>query len=232
MSSFIKAQKSNQKVHRERKNVLSNGFLERKKDYKARSNEYNRRKEILSKLRKKALDKNPDEFFFRMKSSKLIDGVHYDIRKDDDELQPEELQLMQTQDLNYINYKHSIDRNKVEKLRGQLHWLDSDPERPKNNHIIFVENRKQKKFEQNRLEAEAASSHRFRSDKDDNSDEVKELKYRRLRNKIDREQFLRLLATKMQIKKQLLNKNEKAIKIKKGRKNSAPVYQWKMERKK
>ncbi|OTF84130.1 U3 small nucleolar RNA-associated protein 11-like protein, partial [Euroglyphus maynei] len=36
MRSFLKAQKSRQRLHRERVNVLDKGFLERKKDYQTR----------------------------------------------------------------------------------------------------------------------------------------------------------------------------------------------------
>src|SRR5690606_31291787 len=64
------------------------------------------------------------------------------------------------------------------------------------------------------------------------SNKVKALKYRQLENKIKREEFLKSLSSKMQMKKNLLNKNESAKKVKKGTANAPPVYKWKTERKK
>ncbi|KAH7645857.1 putative U3 small nucleolar RNA-associated protein 11 [Dermatophagoides farinae] len=242
MSSFMKAQKSRQRLHRERVNVLDKGFLERKKDYQTRAAEYNRRKDIFTKLRKKALDKNPDEFFFRMKSSNLIDGIHYDHRKDE-ELSKEELQLMQTQDLNYVKYKRSIDMKKIPKLQSELHLLDPDKRKRKNKHIFFVDDKKEKKnfdiAQRMKLDNQSLNkgSHFVpnQSISDEDllaSNQIRDLKYRRLNNKIDRETLLRGVSDKMRIKKQLLNRKESAKKIKKGTNNKFPVYEWKIERKK
>lgn len=235
MSSFAKAIKTNQRTHRERVNVLSKGFLERKKDYQTRAREYNRRKEIFTKLRKKALDKNPDEFFFRMKSSQLIDGIHYDKRKDDDEYTPEELQLMQSQDINYVNFKRSIDLKKIPKLQSELHYLDEDPNKPRNTHTFFVENHQEKAnvFNKikNTLTKSSVGKEMCENEELASLNEIKEMKYRRLYNKINREQFLKSLTLKMQIKRQLLNPKEQAKKISKGNNKKPPVYQWKMQRK-
>ncbi|KAH9422084.1 UTP11-like, U3 small nucleolar ribonucleoprotein [Dermatophagoides pteronyssinus] len=240
MGSFVKAQKSRQRLHRERVNVLDKGFLERKKDYQTRAAEYNRRKNIFTKLRKKVLDKNPDEFFFRMKSSNLIDGIHYDHRKDE-ELSTEELQLMHTQDLNYVNYKRSIDLKKIPKLQSELHLLDANKRKQKNKHIIFVDNDNEKKnfniAKHMKLDNQSLNkdSH-FKPNQSINNDDLKasnqakDIKYRRLKNKINRETLLHNVSEKMMIKKQLLNKKESAKKIKTNKKNT--IYQWKMERKK
>lgn len=245
MSSLDKAIKSKQRLHRERVNVLSKGFLERKKDYKVRAAEFHRRQEIITKLRKKTLDKNPDEFFFQMKSSKLVDGVHYQIRKDDDELSPEELQLMQTQDLSYINFKRSIDQRKIEKLQSELHLINCT-DKPRNKHIFFVEKTKDKK-KVNFAERMNVDSNLLAmgfnianpialsnvSVKDiEASTEVKDLKYRRLENKMNREQKLTALSKRMELKKKLLNQKESAKLVRKGKANRPPVYKWKTERKK
>lgn len=245
MGSFDKAFKSRARVHRERANVLRKGFLERKKDYKVRAKEFNRRENVVTKLRQKALDKNPNEFYFHMKSSRLMDGVHYEIRKDDEELSPQEMKLMQTQDLNYINYKRQMDSKKIEKLQSELHFTDSR-DKPKNKHTFFVNNKEEKKTinfaEKMNVDPELLQmgfnianpeSLKNVSLKDiEASNQVKALKYRRLENKIKREEFLKTLSGKMQIKKCLLNKNEKAKKVKKGTAAQPAVYKWKVERKK
>ena len=52
------------------------GLLERKKDYKARADDFHRKEKALQSLRRKAEERNPDEFYFAMESARTRDGVH------------------------------------------------------------------------------------------------------------------------------------------------------------
>ena len=85
-----------QKTHRERHQPSSRaqfGLLEKKKDYRLRAKDYNEKKEVLKSLRKKALNKNPDEFYFHMVNSKTEDGVHKE-KASEETLTPEQVSFM------------------------------------------------------------------------------------------------------------------------------------------
>lgn len=213
MSSLEKAFKSSQRLHRERVNTNRRGFLERKKDYKVRAAEYNKRAKTLKSLKQKVLDKNPDEFYFHMKNSRVVDGVHFELRKDDDEHTPEELKVIQSQDLNYVNYKRSIDLKKIEKMKQQYHMIDVEG-KPANQHIFFVEDSKdakkvkiadKMKMDSKLLKmgfnfANPAALKNVSIEDVKDSHRTKDLKYRQLENKVQREELLKNVGEKMQIK--------------------------------
>ncbi len=52
------------------------GLLERKKDYKARADDFHRKEKALEVLQRKAEERNPDEFYFGMEHARTRGGVH------------------------------------------------------------------------------------------------------------------------------------------------------------
>ncbi|CAD7087090.1 unnamed protein product [Hermetia illucens] len=252
MSSWKKASKTNQRTHRERHQPESRqhlGLLEKKKDYKVRSKNAQNKEKTLKILRKKALDRNPDEFYHHMIRSKVQDDEHRE-NEQPDEHTGEQIALMQTQDIKYIRMKRTIETRKIDRLQSQLHMIDVANEVP-NKHIFFVDDEEEAKHFDlaKRLDTHpslvARKSNRPRMqdlDKlnipDISEENLRELEkkreaaYKELQTRIDREKELSVIEQKMELKRLLRQKRElKPKKIKPGTKTSAPVYKFAYERK-
>ncbi|XP_017890893.1 probable U3 small nucleolar RNA-associated protein 11 [Ceratina calcarata] len=252
MSSWKKAAKSTQKTHHERHQPESRkhlGILEKKKDYKARARDYQVKQRTLKLLRKRALNKNPDEFYYHMINSKIHDGVHKEKRKRKN-YTPEQIQLMETQDLKYIAYKRNIEAKKVDKLQSQLHMIDVANE-TENQHIFFVDDAEEaKNFDVvKKLDTHPALLSRRTNrprlsklndlklpDLDRKTlkkiERKKESAYKELQKRIDRERELTIVQQKLEMQRALKDKKVTKPKlVSKETKNSAPIYKWTYERK-
>ena len=252
MSSLANAAKTN-KTHRERRQPEARsklGLLEKKKDYKLRAKDYNEKKKALQQLRKKALNKNPDEFYFHMINSKMVDGVHTEKGKDV-ALTPEQISLMQTQDLKYIVSKRTSEKNKIEKLKSGLHLINAE-EKPKNTHTFFVDSEREKRnFDvAERLQTLPSLLGRThnRPKVDDlvkgrmalldvNQDDVEgaaknaSKAYKELQQRLVREKQLAVVQRKMEMKAALRGKVKPERMVQGEQKDAAPVYLWPQERK-
>ncbi|XP_044008447.1 probable U3 small nucleolar RNA-associated protein 11 [Aphidius gifuensis] len=253
MSSWKKAAKTGQKTHRERhqpeaRNFL--GILEKKKDYKLRANDYNEKQAALKLLRKRAQNKNPDEFYFHMINSKIDHGGVHREKDKKEEHTPEQIKLMETQDLKYVAYKRHLEAKKIEKLQSQLHLLDA-ANVTKNQHIFFVDDTKEEK---NFDLAKKLDTHpdllnrrtnrpRLSRIKDlklpDLSqatiakfEQQKHMSYTELRKRIDRENALTVVQEKLEARRAIKEKRITRPKtIRQGSQQHAPIYKWPYERK-
>lgn len=253
MSSWKKAAKSTQKTHRERHQPEARkhlGLLEKKKDYVARAKDYHEKQATIKLLRKRALNKNPDEFYFHMINSRVEDGVHQE-KEIDDEYTDEQTKLMETQDSKYIAYKRNLETKKVEKLHSNLHMIDAANE-IKNKHIFFVDDSEEaKSFDlaeklnthpallsrrTNRPKLDSLKNMNL-PDFDESTlkkiEQQKHMAYKELCKRVDRERDLTVVQQVLEVKKALKDKKvTKPMKVRPGSKDSAPVYKWKFERKK
>lgn len=252
MSSWKKATKANQKTHRERhqpevRNHL--GLLEKKKDYIARARDFQEKRATIKLLRKRALNKNPDEFHFHMINSKMVNGVHRE-RDKEDQHTPEQIKLMETQDLKYVAYKRNIEAKKINKLQSQLHMIDAANKTP-NQHTFFVyDDAKVKNFDlAEKLDTHPALLSRRTNrpmlsaiknmklpDLDDKTitklEQKKHMAYKELEKRIDRERELTVVQQKLEVRRALKDKKVRKPKlVKPGSKTAAPIYKWKFERK-
>jgi U3 small nucleolar RNA-associated protein 11 len=110
------------------------GLLEKHKDYVERANDFKKKKNQLSLLKKKADARNPDEFYFGMQKAKVQNGTH---KKLDigGSLDTGTIALMKSQDAGYICMKKAIDDKKIERLKSNLHLIG---EAKPSLHKIFV----------------------------------------------------------------------------------------------
>lgn len=249
MSSWKKAAKANQKTHRERHQPESRahlGLLEKKKDYKKRAYHHHKKEKILKLLRKKALNRNPDEFYTHMVNSEMVGGKHREKLKPDNHT-PEQIKLIETKDMKYIEFKRNIESKKIDRMQSSLHMVDA-ANKIKNNHVFFVDSLDEvKNFDL----AERLNTHPSLLDRKTNRVRISDLKdkvvsdikddalqernktYSELEKRIHREKDLSVVEQKLQVKKNLKDKNVKKPKqIKPGTKDTPPVYKWEFERKK
>lgn len=56
----------------------------------------------------------------------------------DDEHSPEQIHLMQTQDVKYVSMKKTIESNKIRRMQSELHMTDV-ANKVKNTHILFTD---------------------------------------------------------------------------------------------
>ncbi|XP_052810691.1 probable U3 small nucleolar RNA-associated protein 11 [Mya arenaria] len=253
MSSWKNANKTRARSHRERSQLESRahlGALEKKKDYKVRALDYQKKQNTLKVLQRRALDKNPDEFYFNMVKTEKKDGVHQLRESTEPEHTEEQLKLMCTQDERYVNMKRSSELKKIEKLKASLHMIDSNST-VQNKHTIFVDGKRQaKKFDaakyfnthpalvgrkHNRPTLEALQRGDFANldDPEIASGAAKRAKkYEELKKRIERERQLSIVAQKMERKKHLMkDKDVKRELVTEETKDAPSQYMWQFKRK-
>ncbi|XP_071114090.1 probable U3 small nucleolar RNA-associated protein 11 [Haliotis cracherodii] len=253
MASFTKANKSMRRTYKERSQLESRaklGMLEKKKDYKERADDFQRKQRTLKALKRKAEDRNPDEFYFNMVKTQKVDGVHQRRESSEPMHTEDQLKLMETQDLRYVNFKRFTEKKKVEKLKSSLHLIDCNS-KPKNKHIVFVDSKKEAKnfdpakhFDTHPAFVNRAYNRPTRSmleslDLSKMLDEetlqdiavATHKRYSELGKRIERERDLSVVADKMETKIHLMDKEASKEKVKDETKTAPAQYRWKPVRK-
>ncbi|KAF1851565.1 Utp11-domain-containing protein [Cucurbitaria berberidis CBS 394.84] len=124
------------------------GLLEKAKDYKLRAADHRGKKAKLKILSQKARDRNPDEFSFKMMSSKVDKQGRKVADRGDKVLSLEVVKLLKTQDAGYIRTMLQMARKEREELeerlileeQGEVRALRDGDKAKKGKHRVFVEN--------------------------------------------------------------------------------------------
>ena len=112
------------------------GLLEKHKDYVERATDFKKKRTAIKTLKKKAAERNPDEFYFAMNTSSVEIGVHQSLAGRGKSIDTATVRLLKTQDMGYIVHKKSIDDQKAAKLGQNLHFIGEAAPR---KHKIFVD---------------------------------------------------------------------------------------------
>ncbi|XP_029427075.1 probable U3 small nucleolar RNA-associated protein 11 [Rhinatrema bivittatum] len=250
-AAFRKALKCQQKNHKERSQPSSRkrlGLLEKKKDYKLRAEDYHRKRNTLHALRRKALEKNPDEFYLKMTQTRLKDGVHV-MRQPQEEVTEEQLKVMRTQDVKYVEMKRVAEVKKIERLKSELHLLDAEGTQP-NKHIFFFDTKKEvENFDlathlqtapelvkriYNRPTIATLQKARVKGVTDpyflEKLSRQRKQQYSLLKQRIEREKKMFVMTQKIQTRKDLMDKTHK-VKVVKETADHPAIYKFEFKRK-
>ncbi|KAL8622227.1 hypothetical protein ACOMHN_043750 [Nucella lapillus] len=228
--SFKKAAKAFQKVHRERPQPADRahlGPLERKKDYVERARDHHKKRDKLKVLRRKAAERNPDEFYFNMVSSEKEDGVH---QAKQTEIRDEEQEMLQRgRDIRYVATKLTMERKKIEKLKATLGFLD--PTFRTNRHKVFVDDDKDAPKALARLKQQKMEDKASMMPTPEQQEEM-DKSYRLLAKRYERERKLTTVLEKLEVAQHLQkDKGAKKKLVKEETKDSAAQYRWCYQRK-
>lgn len=234
------------KQHRERSQISSRakfGLLEKKKDYKLRADDYHKKEAQLKILKEKAKYANEDEYFHAMVNRKKDkDGVLVDESELGETLNHDQIRLLKSQDLNYVNVVTSRESKKVEKSLNNVGVFKAN-----GNHTVFVEGDDQfknfnveKNFDttkelinkrENRLKVDQLLEETTQLDNDLSIEDrilKKRLELEELRDRIDRENKLKAVRQKLILQKEMMKDDPmKKMKSKEGK----TFYKWKALRK-
>jgi U3 small nucleolar RNA-associated protein 11 len=235
------------KQHRERGQVTSRarfGLLEKKKDYKLRSENFHKNQAKLKLLKEKAKAHNDDEFYHAMTNRKTNeDGILIQKREFSENLTNDQVLLMKGQDLNYLNMISSKEAKKIEKGLNTSSLFASN-----GKHTVFVEdkndfdnfqadqyfqtNKELLKRRENRLRTDQLLENELNISQDteflEDALAYKKKELDLLKQRIERERQLVDVKNKLQLQKELMKSGSKKKIIKDGK----TVFKWKNQRKK
>ncbi|KAG4301989.1 hypothetical protein PCANB_002146 [Pneumocystis canis] len=246
--------------HRERAQPVERekwGLLEKPKDYRLRAQDYQSKQRRLKRLREKAAERNPDEFYFGMMREKTRNGIVC-VDRGHPVLSEETVRLLKTQDAAYIKIMKRIEDEKVKKLEQHIYTSIQAASSLPRKHHYFVdetelkcqETHYQGQDDQNpmdRMQGACGNESFIYEEQDkaihgdenniqstqvsiENVQSINSKLARELESRKARVAHLSILEKHIDLQRNLQTKGErKKIGISK---DGIPIYRWKLERKK
>lgn len=225
MSSLRKASKAaaGGRAHKERSQPGFRsrfGLLEKHKDYVLRAKDFHKKEQNLQKLREKAANRNPDEFYFKMVNSQTVKGVHRG-ETGAKVYTEEELKLLRSQDVGYLVSKAQSELKKVERLRSAVLPVSANA----NKHVFFVEDGEEVEGTRERVVSRSAEPLQV--------PRVRKKVTKEMQERTERAAKLKDMASAVDLQRQLSGKGRKRKLRPNELENPSdlPVYKWKIERK-
>lgn len=237
------------RAHKERaqpaSRVSKHGLLEKKKDYKLRARDRNRKALRVKLLKEKAAFRNPDEFYYGMIRSATDAGrVRKGINVAERDALPiehrdrEQRLLAETQDAGYVRVKTALEKGKIEKMKKGLHFVQT-AQTTKRQHVVFVDDEEElQQLEKELGNRGAADGHGKLNVQGPNRNTRKLLRkshdrvYRELEQRERRHEKLKTVFSDMATEKVLLSKGTRVLERRADPVTGAPpVYRWQQERK-
>lgn len=225
MSSLRKASKAaaGGRAHKERSQPGFRsrfGLLEKHKDYVLRAKDFHKKEQNLQKLREKAANRNPDEFYFKMVNSQMVKGKHRG-ETGAKVYTEEELKLLRSQDVGYLVSKAQSELKKVERLRSSVLPVSANA----NKHVFFVEDGDEAERTRERVTSRPAEPLQV--------PRVRKKVTKEMQERAERATKLKDMASAVELQRQLSGKGRKRKLRPNELENPSdlPVYKWKIERK-
>lgn len=253
MSSALK-NAVKRKTHKERSQPSERrkfGLLEKKKDYLQRARDFHKKENEIQNLRRKAEQRNPDEFYFAMEGKRTKGGVAAGSITEANKYSQQELRFMKSQDASYLALKAQTETKKVDRLRSQLHFIGAAAPR---QHVVFVDDEAtmqsfsaeqhfdtanellSRSFNRPRtaqLQEPAVAGTLPAKHKQRQADRKREAAYRELQQRNDRRNNLSGMAGSMEVEKAVMGKGRKRkLAPSESGDSQKAVFRWKQVRQK
>lgn len=132
------------RAHRERAQPANRarlGLLEKKRDYLERARDHQSKKKRIKAMKIRAAYKNPDEFYFKMQSTRRDQASgRVKMAGEHEKLTPEVIKLMKSQDLQSLRQLVQVNERKLQQLKLEHNSVETEADNnPSAKHTKFVQ---------------------------------------------------------------------------------------------
>nr|CDS25242.1 sodium bile acid cotransporter [Hymenolepis microstoma] len=240
-ASFKNIQKRNARLHKERSQPSFRarlGALPKKKDFVLRARDSEAKRNKIIELKRKALTKNEDEFYFAMHNSAFSPERGHIPLSNEKEYSEGDLKGMISRDLCYLRQELTIEMKKIRDLEARFNLLQADPtvtnKRLKPKQTIFAQSVEEARAIRASFQESVITTQIPGNVEPNVAEEIMNLRaagYKELSERIKRADLLKLAIRKREAKDRLMKHSHLKHKVvRKGNKNHAPLYKFERRR--